>query len=65
MQLADFITRVRYDYNDIDADRIDDPLIIDYLQEGVSELFRLNPSQFLKTVVTKLDDSYGVLTLFA
>lgn len=57
MKPADFILRVRLDYNDLDADRIDDPLILDYLQEGINELFRLNPSKFLKTVVAKLDDS--------
>lgn len=57
MNLNDFIIRVRYDYNDIDADRIADPLIVDYLNEGVRELFKLNPSNFLKTVVAKLDDS--------
>lgn len=57
MKAADFITRVRYDYNDIDADRIEDPLIIDYLNEGVAEMFKLNPNKFLKTVVAKLDDS--------
>lgn len=57
MNLQDFIVRVRYDYNDIDADRIDDPLIIDYLNEGVAEMFKLNPNKFLKTVVAKLDDS--------
>lgn len=57
MKVADFILRVRYDYNDLDADRIADPLIVDYLNEGVRELFKLNPSQFLKTVVAKLDDS--------
>ena len=57
MQAKDFIVRVRYDYNDIDADRIEDPLIIDYLNEGVAEMFKLNPNKFLKTVVAKLDDS--------
>lgn len=57
MQAKDFIVRVRYDYNDIDADRIEDPLIINYLNEGVAEMFKLNPNKFLKTVVAKLDDS--------
>lgn len=57
MQAKDFIVRVRYDYNDIDADRIEDLLIIDYLNEGVAEMFKLNPNKFLKTVVAKLDDS--------
>ncbi len=57
MNLADFILRVRFDYNDIDSDRVEDPLIIDYLTEGVREAFRLNPNKFLKTVVAQLDDS--------
>lgn len=57
MNVADFILRVRFDYNDIDADRIEDPLIVDYLNEGVAEMFKLNPSRFIKTVVAKLDDS--------
>lgn len=57
MKLADFILRVRFDYNDIDKDRVEDPLIVDYLNEGLAEIFRLNPSLFLKTVVAKLDDS--------
>lgn len=57
MTLADFIVRVRFDYNDIDSDRVDDALIADYFKEGVSELFQLNPRKFLKTVVAKLDDS--------
>lgn len=57
MNIADFITRVRFDFNDIDADRIEDPLIVDYLNEGITEIFRLNPSKFLKTVVAKLEDS--------
>ncbi|CAM3860870.1 DUF6682 family protein [Avibacterium endocarditidis] len=57
MNLADIILRVRFDYNDIDSDRIEDPLIIDYLNEGLQELFRLNPNKFLKTVVAQLDDS--------
>lgn len=57
MNTADFILRVRFDYNDIDADRIEDPMIIDYLNEGIAEMFKLNPNCFLKTVVAKLDDS--------
>ncbi|QLD33164.1 DUF6682 family protein [Mannheimia varigena] len=57
MNTEDFILRVRFDYNDIDADRIEDPLIIDYLNEGVAELFKLNPAKFIKSVVTELDDS--------
>ncbi|VTU08529.1 Uncharacterised protein [Actinobacillus indolicus] len=57
MKTADFILRVRFDYNDIDADRIEDPLIIDYLNEAVDELFKLNPAKFIKPVVTRLDDS--------
>lgn len=57
MNLNDFIVRVRFDYNDIDADRIEDPLIVDYLNEGVREIFRLNPNKFLKTIVAKLEDS--------
>lgn len=57
MNTADFILRVRLDYNDVDADRIEDPLIIDYLNEGMDELFKLNPARFVKTVVAKLDDS--------
>ncbi|MFZ7164589.1 DUF6682 family protein [Avibacterium avium] len=57
MNLADIILRVRFDYNDIDSDRIEDPLIIDYLNEGLQALFRLNPNKFLKTVVAQLDDS--------
>lgn len=57
MNTADFIARVRFDFNDIDSDRIEDPLIIDYLNEAVSELAKLNPSLFLKTVVAELDDS--------
>ncbi len=57
MNLNDFIVRVRLDYGDIDSDRVEDPLIEDYLNEGVREIFRLNPSKFLKTVVAKLDDS--------
>lgn len=57
MTLADFILRVRFDYNDLDSDRVEDPFIIDYLNEGVAEIFRLNPNKFLKTVVAKLDDS--------
>ncbi len=57
MNMADFILRVRFDYNDIDADRIEDPLIVDYLNEGLSEMFKLNPNKFIKTVVAKLDDS--------
>lgn len=57
MTLNDFIVRVRFDFNDIDHDRVDDPLIEDYLNEGVREIFRLSPNNFLKTVVAKLDDS--------
>ncbi|QLB20069.1 hypothetical protein A6B43_00210 [Vespertiliibacter pulmonis] len=57
MNINDFIVRVRFDFNDIDHDRIDDPLIIDYLNEGIGEIFKLNPSKFLKTIVAKLDDS--------
>ncbi len=57
MNLNDFIVRVRFDYNDIDSDRIEDPLIVDYLNEGVREIFRLNPNKFLKTIVAKLEDS--------
>ncbi|MDH2997177.1 hypothetical protein A1D22_05765 [Pasteurellaceae bacterium LFhippo2] len=57
MNLADFILRVRFDYNDIDSDRVEDPLIVDYLKEGIREIFRLNPNKFLKTVVARLDDS--------
>ena len=57
MNTADFILRVRFDYNDIDSDRIEDPLIIDYLNEALDEMFKLNPSKFIKTVVAKLDDS--------
>lgn len=57
MKTADFILRVRFDYNDIDADRIEDPLIIDYLNEAVDELFKLNPAKFIKPVVARLDDS--------
>lgn len=56
MNTADFIIRVRLDYNDMDADRIEDAVIVDYLQEGVAELFKLNPNGFLKTVVAKLQD---------
>ncbi|WP_303012482.1 phage adaptor protein [Rodentibacter pneumotropicus] len=57
MKTADFILRVRFDYNDVDADRIEDPLILDYLNEAMAEMFKLNPSRFIKTVVAKLDDS--------
>ncbi|MCQ9120951.1 hypothetical protein BKG95_02330 [Rodentibacter pneumotropicus] len=57
MKTADFILRVRFDYNDVDADRIEDPLIIDYLNEGIAEMFKLNPAKFIKTVVARLDDS--------
>lgn len=57
MNTADFILRVRLDFNDVDADRIEDPLIIDYLNEAQDELFKLNPAKFIKTVVAKLDDS--------
>lgn len=57
MKLADFILRVRLDYNDIDSDRVEDALIEDYLKEGVAEMFKLNPAKFLKTVVAELDDS--------
>ncbi|MDH2927903.1 DUF6682 family protein [Lonepinella koalarum] len=57
MNIADFILRVRFDYNDIDADRIEDPLIVDYLNEAVAEMFKLNPAKFIKTVVTRLDES--------
>lgn len=57
MELADFILRVRFDYNDIDGDRVEDALIVDYFKEGVAELFQINPRKFLKTVVAKLDDS--------
>lgn len=57
MNVADFILRVRYDYNDLDADRIPDPLIIDYLNEGLNELYALNPRAFVKSVVAKLNDS--------
>lgn len=57
MKLADFILRVRLDYNDIDGDRVEDALIEDYLKEGVAEMFKLNPTKFLKTVLAELDDS--------
>lgn len=57
MKAADFILRVRFDYNDVDADRIEDPLILDYLNEAIAEIFKLNPARFIKTVVAKLDDS--------
>ncbi|MBF0785775.1 hypothetical protein E4T80_09920 [Muribacter muris] len=57
MNVADFILRVRYDYNDIDADRVEDPLILDYLNEAQTELYALNPRAFVKSVVAKLDES--------
>lgn len=57
MKVADFIMRVRLDYNDIDADRIEDALILDYLNEAQNELYALNPRAYLKSVVAKLDES--------
>lgn len=57
MNVADFILRVRYDYNDVDADRIDDALILDYLNEAQTELYALNPRAFVKSVVAKLNES--------
>ena len=57
MNVADFITRVRFDYNDLDSDRVEDVIIIDYLNEGITELYRLNPSKFVKSVVVKLAES--------
>lgn len=57
MKVADFILRVRFDYNDIDADRVDDALILDYLNEAQMELYALNPRAFVKSVVAKLDES--------
>lgn len=57
MNVADFILRVRYDYNDIDSDRVEDALILDYLNEAQNERYALNPRAFVKSVVAKLDDS--------
>lgn len=57
MNVADFILRVRLDYNDIDSDRVEDALILDYLNEAQTELYALNPSAYIKTVVAKLDES--------
>ena len=56
MKTADFIKRVRFDFNDMDADRVEDPIIINYLNEAVQEIYKLNPSRFLKTVEVKLED---------
>ena len=56
MNALDFIKRVRFDFNDLDKDRVDDAIILDYLNEGLRELFKLNPKLFLKTVVAKLVD---------
>lgn len=57
MNTADLILRIRYDYNDIDSDRVEDALIVDYINEALDEIYKLNPELFIKTVVAKLDES--------
>lgn len=56
MKTADFITRVRFDFNDMDADRVEDAIIINYLNEAIRETYKLNPNKFLRTVDVKLQE---------
>lgn len=55
MQIADIITRIRLDINDIDKDRWEDAHIIDVLNEAFCEMYNVRPDLFQEIVVAQLE----------
>lgn len=56
MKIADVLTRVRIDVNDLDSDRWEDSYIIDILNEAYCEIHNIRPDLFQEIIVLKLEE---------
>lgn len=56
MKIADVITRIRLDINDLDKDRWQDVYIIDILNEAFCEMYNVRPDLFQEIIVAKLNE---------
>lgn len=56
MNVADIITRIRLDVNDLDADRWENAHLVDILNEAQCEMYNIRPDLFQEIVVAQLDE---------